>query len=519
MEKKAEFIELNDYFENHINGQYWGRLGKTFKNRVGYYFYDTGTNRVAKIEKNTFITLKNLLENNGNFESLLGCADISLTDLLSELNFLKDCIETNHILSAPPYEGMENVTLEDLSLNYHSMQNLTLEVTEDCNFRCKYCVYNEDHPDYRGFSKSKMSWDIGKKAIDFFMKNSDKNELVYIGFYGGEPLMNYPLIKKSIKYLKENYSNREISYSMTTNGSLINQEVANYLVENDFVVTVSIDGPKEIHDENRVFSNGNGTFETAIRGIKNLEEATKKQGKERENISFNMVNASEDREDNYSAMNKLYEEMGWQEKTYPMTTTIVDKGPIKSRYILPQSKEDVLITSISEDPLEQWFMKTKRETAYEPTFADSTVNSGLLGIHNRQITDIPLNNPGYNACCMPGQRRLYVKVDGNFLPCEKVGGSPIMGNVESGMDLNSIKKHYFDDFSRQAFEFCKNCWALNLCGQCYVGCFNEGLCDLNYRHAGCLSERYFIESNLRTYHELIEKNPEHILALNDIIVT
>ncbi|EPN9336293.1 radical SAM protein [Enterococcus faecalis] len=514
LENEPEFKYFVDFLKKHSKDIYWGRMGKTFRNNVGYFYYDTGTGKVAKVQKGVFVVLKYLLENNGELEVYLKNSELEKKELLESLEIICKGIKQDNLLSAPKYEGMDIPSKKGLESKYDDLQNLTLEVTEDCNFRCKYCIYNEDHPDYRGFTKFKMSIDTAKKAIDFFAKHSNTQK-VYFGFYGGEPLMNFTLIKESVEYIDMVFKGKDIVYSMTTNASMINQNIAEFLIKNNFNIMVSLDGDQETHDKNRVFPNGKGTFESTFRGIKNIFECSKAAGLERPKISFNMVNAGPDFEGNYHKMSELYHEMGWAEKEIPILTTMVDRGPKKHEYVLPQSQKELKMIAGKIEPLFDFVKKDDNIN----NFTQGTINRGLLNIHYRQISDQPLNNFGINACCVPGQRRLYVKTDGQFLPCEKVGEAPYLGNVIDGMDIDTIKKEYFDKFSEQAEKSCQNCWALNLCGLCYVNCFSKKGCDLSYRNLSCVSERIFIESNLKLYHELVETNPDYILTLNDIVVS
>ena len=103
---------------------------------------------------------------------------------------------------------------------------------------------------------------------------------MYLGFYGGEPLLNYKLIEQSVNYAKEIIRDKEISFSLTTNATLITPQIAKFLVENEFEILISLDGPKDIHNENRIFINGNGSFNSTIEGIKVILECYKQLEKE-----------------------------------------------------------------------------------------------------------------------------------------------------------------------------------------------------------------------------------------------
>lgn len=124
-----------------------GRLGKTFQTKKNYYFLDAGTGKVAQIRKTVYEILTTLLESDDVTELLQLSMDSS--ELIQGIEEIQEAIKTEHILSANKVETLtgEAVTDLDEALD-HRVQNVTLEVTEKCNLRCKYCIYNPSHPEY-----------------------------------------------------------------------------------------------------------------------------------------------------------------------------------------------------------------------------------------------------------------------------------------------------------------------------------------------------------------------------------
>lgn len=143
------------------------------------------------------------------------------------------------------------------------INSITLFLNDYCNLKCKYCYETKK-------GHSRLSFETAKRIIDNFVK--EKSSLT-INFFGGEPLLSFELIKKIINYTKIiNLENKiNFQYSMTTNGTLINSEIAEFLIDNNFQVTLSIDGVKSKHDLYRVDTNGNGSYDKAINGLKLIE--------------------------------------------------------------------------------------------------------------------------------------------------------------------------------------------------------------------------------------------------------
>ena len=113
-----------------------------------------------------------------------------------------------------------------------------------------------------------MSVEVAKQAIDFLVKHSENSKEISIGFYGGEPLLEVPLIREVVDYAEGVFSGKKLLFNMTTNATLLNIETAKYLYEKKFNVTISLDGPKATHDSNRIFANSNkGTFDAVMQNL------------------------------------------------------------------------------------------------------------------------------------------------------------------------------------------------------------------------------------------------------------
>ena len=198
-----------------------------------------------------------------------------------------------------------------------------------------------------------MTFETAKKAIDIFNDHTGYDEELYIGFYGGEPLMNYKLLKQCVEYAEESMRDKKINFSMTTNATLITKRVSEFLIDHPFQITISLDGPLEVHDRNRIFINNKGSYQATMRGIKNLVEVSEEKGV-RPPIGFNMVNAGPNIEENYELMQQLIDSTDWLPPNPPATTTTVDNGPTKIEYVLPQSQEEREILYDTYDPLLKW---------------------------------------------------------------------------------------------------------------------------------------------------------------------
>lgn len=159
-------------------------------------------------------------------------------------------------------------------LNGDSITKLLLNVTSDCNLRCQYCYLNNVEEICGHIEKKNMTWSTAKKAIDAFYNIIQKgdNKKVHVRFHGGEPLIQYKLIRQCIEYINNKSENVEVRYHMNTNGVLMNQEMAEFFANQNMNIEVSIDAQKEIHDNLRPFASGKGSFDEGTNAIRLLLE-------------------------------------------------------------------------------------------------------------------------------------------------------------------------------------------------------------------------------------------------------
>ncbi len=452
--------------------------------------------------------------NQGELELL----NLSPEDMNKSLNEITDSIKSENILSAYPLTRLTGEADYNLEYNLNSKAtSLLLEVTERCNLRCKYCVYNPEHPEFRNFGHRNMSFKVAKKAVDMLFSHSKgTDEELIVGFYGGEPLINIDLIKQVVSYSKglAKSAGRKLIFSMTTNGTLIDGDIAKFLLDNEFSIIFSVDGPEELHNGNRVFINGKGSFKKALSGIKLYQEMKKKLGKTDIPLVFNMVVDGEDIFEKYSKIQAFIDSTSWFPDNLQTLISAVEVGPKECEYILPQSIQEQEFISKRIDPALYW-TKDKDPDREKELITKPSIIKGLSRIHNRLYSHEPVKLYGMNGCCVPGQRRMYVCVDGKIYPCEKTGKIPSLGNIVEGFNIEKIRKYYVTDFVNEAKEYCKNCWASNLCGLCYTNCFDRDSIHYSYRHDSCIEERFYLSNLLSEYCTCLEKYPQVIEELNE----
>ncbi|HWQ73931.1 MAG TPA: radical SAM protein, partial [Syntrophomonas sp.] len=388
----------------------------------------------------------------------------------------------------------------------HGTSQLILELTGSCNMRCRYCIYHDGYPQNRSFTSKRMSKETALNAIAFIKEHGDRQE-AFITFYGGEPLLEFNLLRDVIEYAKNELNERKLFFSFTTNLSLLTAEMAEYLATvGNLSAMCSIDGPKEIHDAHRIYANGKGSFDDVYRNFRLLNEKSREHGNSI-NISANAVYMPPFSYEKVEAINCFFSSMDFTQEDFSYQIGYAAPGTVP---------EELLTESYyGDDSYRKW-----QDIKFQENFdLKQVTQSGLLTdferVHNRMVTKKANSYVPFNGCCVPGFRRLYVTTEGEFTPCERIGNCPTIGNIEQGIDKEDIYKNYIYAFSHAWESHCADCWAAKLCSGCYVGRMSQaGVTQFN--QSGCKYNRDNIERNLENYHFLLRNSPEKLGILNSI---
>lgn len=282
------------------------------------YFYDVNRNEVIRVNEELYDSLKQDKPVSDTAEQQL--------QQLKELGYL-----SNHY----PVEICHPQTTQlERKLN-RCMRAITLQVTQQCNFRCRYCLYSEsNNHSQRSHSDKVMSWETAKKALDFLKAHAIESPKITIGFYGGEPLLQFPLIRQVVEYANELFAGKELQFMITTNATLLNDEILSFMQENRFDVLISLDGVQKIHDKNRVFANsGKGTYETVMAKLRHLYAHYPRLA---ERVNVNMVI---DPSNSFEDINLIYKEMADMPKIHIMENMVDD-----STFEKPQNYAEQFVT-------------------------------------------------------------------------------------------------------------------------------------------------------------------------------
>ena len=220
--------------------------------------------------------------------------------------------------AAPPTPKM-------IPLTPFPLTTMVLNVTNQCNLSCTYCYeYGEDKivDTENGKQPKFMSEETARESVDFMLKESGDNKVAHITFFGGETLLNFPVLKKTIAYARQRAAEvgKDVDFSLTTNATLLKPEIIEFLAEERVGVTISIDGPQEVQDKFRVFHNGTGSYDIVAPKIKELLK------RHRSRPIGARVTLTSGKLDVKRIYQHLTEEMGFWEVGFAPVTTSPDRA-------------------------------------------------------------------------------------------------------------------------------------------------------------------------------------------------
>ena len=345
---------------------------------------------------------------------------------------------------------------------------LCLHIAHDCNLRCKYCF--ADTGEYHG-KRGFMSEETGKKAIDFVIANSGSRKNIEIDYFGGEPLMNFDVVKQITEYAKEQGEKhgKNFRFTITTNGILLDDEKKEYINKNMSNVVLSIDGRKDVNDRMRPRIDGSGTYDTIIPKF------------------IDMANSRN--QDNYyvrgtfTAFNKDFAEdvIHLADLGFKQTSVEPVVAPESEAYAL--TKEDIPEVFAQYEKLAEEYIKRWKDGNWFNFFHFMIdLDQGPCAIKRL-------------SGCGAGHEYLAVAADGDLYPCHQFVGNKdfLMGNVHEG-ELNKDLSKYFEKSNIYTKEKCRSCFAKFYCsGGCSANAFNfNGDIDKPYELA-CEFEKKRVE--------------------------
>ena len=355
---------------------------------------------------------------------------------------------------------------EDIEKSLINLSQIVFEVTDDCNLNCVYCAFGDLYCDYDRREKKYMRLSDVKLLIDYFAKlwrNSVTEASVpetYIGFYGGEPLLNMSFIKDVIDYFDSLHLNRKFKYSITTNAVLLDRYMP-YLVEKNFSMLISLDGD-EYANGYRVNKAGDNPFKAVLKNIHKLKDCYPEYYNE--NVKFNAV--LHNRNDVETVMRFFKEELSKTPTLSELSKIGINPSKINDFDKMFNSMTRSFQKSENYDRLsDEAFIQCP--DIYE-AMRYVEIESGNVFETVKQLLPRPGKGFVPTGTCVPFEKKMFVSVNGKILPCERVSHAYYLGRVtetELTFDTQSVADKH-NGFLNRVQKFCKTCGGVYRCRKC-----------------------------------------------------
>ena len=370
------------------------------------------------------------------------------------------------------------------------LTTLVLNVTSKCNLSCTYCYeYGEDRIVEASRKPRFMNEETARQSVDFMFAEAGDSPMVHLTFFGGETLLNFKVLRSALGYARERAValGKTVDVSLTTNATLLREEIIDWIVENDVGVTVSMDGGREQQDRFRVFNNGMGSYDVVLPNIRLLLE------RHRRRPVGARVTLTKQNLDVEGIYRHLRDELGFWEVGFAPVTTSWQRD-----YAIQEDGFEAMLGQFQRlaDEFLQYALAGKHH-------GFSNVRDTLEEIHKGMSKAYP---------CGAGLGLMGVATDGDVALCHRFAGSDThrIGSVTEGVDRakqdDFLMRHHIANKTD-----CSTCWARPLCAG---GCYHEahtryGSSERPNLHY-CEWIRRWTDTCLRVYGTLAERRPEYL---------
>ena len=358
--------------------------------------------------------------------------EAEVLEALEEIQYL---IDAEELLTTDQYHDY----VVDFKKRKTVVKALCLHIAHDCNLACQYCFAEEG--EYHG-RRALMSFEVGKKALDFLIANSGNRRNLEVDFFGGEPLMNWEVVKQLVEYgrSKEKEYNKNFRFTMTTNGVLLNDEIMEYCNREMSNVVLSLDGRKEVNDKMRPFRGGKGSYDLIVPKFRKFAEM---RGDRDYYVRGTFTRHNLD----FSKDVMEFADLGFRSMSIEPVVAAPEEEYAIREEDLPQIMEEY-------DRLAEEYLKRKKE------------GRGFNFFHfNIDLNQGPCVAKRLSGCGS-GTEYLAVTPWGDLYPCHQFVGQEefLLGNVDTGVTNERI---------RDEFKLC-NVYAKDKCRDCFARFYCSG---------------------------------------------
>ena len=385
-------------------------------------------------------------------------------DIEDALDDIKELTREGRLFTEDVYESY----VGEVKKRKTVVKALCLHIAHDCNLACKYCFAEEG--EYHG-RRALMSYEVGRKALDFLIQNSGSRRNLEVDFFGGEPLMNWQVVKDLVAYGREQEKihDKHFRFTVTTNGVLLNDEIQEFINKEMDNVVLSLDGRKEINDQMRPFRNGKGSYDLIVPKFQKLAESRNQE-------KYYIIGTFTRNNLDFSNDILHFADLGFKQMSIePVVGEESDPYAIR--------EEDIPKICEEYDKLAKIMIEREKEGKGFHFFHFMIDLEGGPCISKRL------------SGCGSGTEYLAVTPWGDLYPCHQFVGKEefLMGNVDEGITKPEIAEE-FRGCSVYSKEKCKDCFAKFYCsGGCMANSYNFHGTIHDAYDIGCEMQRKRVE--------------------------
>ncbi|MCR5457655.1 MAG: thioether cross-link-forming SCIFF peptide maturase [Clostridiales bacterium] len=398
-------------------------------------------------------------------EKYSGKEDVTESDLSDCYDDVTELKEDGQLFTPDNYENLAGVFKEKSG---DVVKALCLHVAHTCNLNCSYCFASQGK--YHG-DRALMSFETGKRALDFLIENSGSRTNLEVDFFGGEPLMNWDVVKKLVQYARsiEKQHHKNFRFTLTTNGVLIDDDVIDFCNKEMSNVVLSLDGRKEIHDRFRVDYAGNGSYD---RIVPKFQKLVKARGGKNYYMRGTFTHANPDFTNDVFHMADLgFTELSME----PVVCNPKDPSAL--------TEEDI------QTVMEQYEILAKEMIKRDKEGRGFTFYHYMIDLEGGPCIYKRISG------CGSGTEYMAVTPWGDLYPCHQFVGEQKykLGDIWNGVTNTELRED-FRKCNAYAREDCKDCWARLYCsGGCAANSYHATGSILGIYEPGCRLFRKRIE--------------------------
>ena len=441
-------------------------LVKLFRNKDRYYCFDAGSFQLFEIDTAEAMIFNEITKNKISIKG-----EVST----NQLNLARSRIEQereSNLLSSSLFDMVFDLNKETIKIKLDgNLSSFTLSIINGCNAQCHYCVFGPHYYRHKSFDNICMDRDTINATIKFIIHSSRNKEKLRVTFYGGEALLKLNQIQYIVSEFKRLIPNKIITYAVNTNGLLLGDvRIVEYLVEHNFALHISLDGPKYVHDRYRRDINNIETFDRITQNLSTIRSRFPDYYQNK--VLFNCVIAPP-----YDALNDIIpffkNDKVTKNTIYILSLVDTDSTTFLDCFGDRETHTNKFFATLEHSRNALFELGKKMKLG--PDDFDHSLYYRMYETFFKRILKLTLSKPQISngktklyplAACYPLFRRVHISERGELYVCEKDGEGKPLGSVFDGVDYKAVLK-LLQDFNT-FLEDCKSCWAAPFCMVCHV---------------------------------------------------